>query len=52
MVKQKVILNLIALIAMLSGFVAFVMKQPKMATPFIIIGIVMYVYLRGQNSQT
>ena len=50
MVKQKIMLNLIALIAMLSGFVSFIVRQPKMATVFIIIGIVIYVYLRGQNS--
>ena len=50
MVKQKVILNLVALIAMLSGFVAFMLRQPKMATPFVIVGIVMYVYLKGQEA--
>jgi len=44
MVKKEVMLNLIALIILLSGFTLFIFKYELMSAIFIILGVIIYFY--------
>jgi hypothetical protein len=51
MVKINVLVNLVALIVLLSGFVMFILKNTSMAGTLILIGAVIYVYQRATHSE-
>ena len=48
---KNVMINLVALIALLSGFIAFIMKHPEISTPLIIAGVVLWFYVKNFSSE-